>query len=125
MEDVLFHLDSAVMMPENPAGKSSTQGTNDDAPGSRGQEAQQKQSAVSGIKALALVLKEFDLDNDKRLVIAGHTDTSGKPEYNFELAEARALNVLYLLTIDRENWALNSARQASCGRHSADPDLLR
>ncbi len=111
MEDVLFHLDSAVMMPENPSGKGSQQGTTDDPPGSASAEAHEKQLAVGGLQALALVYKQFELDPDKRLVIAGHTDTSGKPGYNFELSEARALNVLYLLTVDRENWAQNSAKR--------------
>ena len=111
MEDVLFHLDSAVMMPDNPSGKSSTQGTPDDLPGSPGAQARKDQEAVSGLRALALVYKQFEFDPDKRLVVAGHTDTSGEPKYNFELSEARALNVLYLLTVEREAWAENSAKK--------------
>ena len=48
MEDVLFHLDSAVMMPERPKGKSSSDGTEDgDAP-------PEDKDKVSGLKALAL-----------------------------------------------------------------------
>ena len=54
MEDVLFHLNSAVMMPENPQGKSSTQGGGAD----------EEQLAVTGLKALALVYKQFEFDPD-------------------------------------------------------------
>ncbi len=111
MEDVLFHLDSAVMMPDNPAGKSSAQGLDDDQPGSAGATAHKEQTAVSGLQALALVYKQFEFDPEKRLVVAGHTDTSGAPKHNFELSEARALNVLFLLTVDRDGWAGNSAKQ--------------
>jgi hypothetical protein len=98
MEDVLFHHDSAVMMPENPKGKSSKDGT----PGSG---AADDQLAVAGIRALALVFKEIEFDPDKRLIVTGHTDTSGGFQLNFELSDLRAKNVLYLLTGDRTEWA--------------------
>ena len=100
MEDVLFHLNSAVMMPENPAGESSTQG------GGAGEE----QTKVSGIKALALVFKQFEFDPDVKMVVSGHTDTSGTAEFNFKLSKERALNILYLMykkdeEDSRKKWA--------------------
>ncbi|MCC6255172.1 MAG: hypothetical protein IT276_09665, partial [Ignavibacteriaceae bacterium] len=67
MEDVLFHLNSAVMMPENPQGESSNQGGG----------AEEEQIKVSGIKALALVFKQFEFDPEVKMVVSGHTDTSG------------------------------------------------
>jgi hypothetical protein len=87
MEDVLFHLNSAVMMPENPAGESSTQGGG----------ASEEQKKVSGLKALALVFKQFEFDPNMRMIITGHTDTSGTAEFNFKLSKERSENILYLL----------------------------
>ena len=111
MEDVLFHLDSAVMMPTAPAGKSSKQGEKDDGPDDLGSSFHKEQEAVSGIQALALVFKQFELNPDKQMLVAGHTDTSGEPKYNFKLSEDRAFNVLYLLTVDKPGWTTNCARR--------------
>jgi hypothetical protein len=94
-EDVLFHHDSAVMMPDDPAGASSTQGSGPS----------QSQSKISGVKALALVFKQFEFNPDQRIIVAGHTDTSGGAELNFTLSDQRAKNVLYLLTGQRDDWA--------------------
>jgi hypothetical protein len=106
-EDVLFHFDSAVMMPENPGGKSSRDGSEDDARDKDDQLIKKEQKITTGIKALALVFKELELDPDKRILIAAHTDTSGRDEYNFKLSGWRAENVFYLLTGDRDSWAQN------------------
>ncbi|MEW6051209.1 MAG: OmpA family protein [Candidatus Zixiibacteriota bacterium] len=95
MEDALFHHNSAVMMPENPEGKSSAEGGGAD----------QSQAKVSGVKALALVFKQFEFNPKQKIVLAGHTDTSGDAKYNFELSELRAQNVLYLLIGERTEWA--------------------
>lgn len=94
MEDVLFHLDSAVMMPERPKGTSSAQGAQ-----------QPSQDRISGIQALAVVFKQFEFDPRKRMLISGHTDTSGEPAMNFELSQQRANNVLHLLEGNRNPWA--------------------
>lgn len=112
MEDVLFHLNSAVMMPDNPQGKSSTQG------GGAGEE----QLAVTGLKALALVFKQFEFDPDKRIIISAHTDTSGTPEFNFKLSDERAKGILYLLTkkIDDDGYAKNEWMKICFGRHKVE-----
>ncbi len=102
MEDVLFHLDSAVMMPERPGGASSSQGVGDDASDAS---TQQQQDQVSGLAAIALGLKQFEFDPNKRLLIAGHADTSGQAKMNFELSALRAQNVEFLVEGDREKWA--------------------
>ena len=94
MEDVLFHLDSAVMMPAKPEGRSSSDGTTDDATDAS---TQQQQDQVSGLAALALCFKQFEFDPNKRLLIAGHTDTSGQAQMNFELSAQRAQNIQFLL----------------------------
>ncbi len=100
MEDVLFHLDSSVMMPERPSGKSSTDGASGPQTGIK-----ELQDRITGVKALALVFKQVEFDPDKRILVAGHTDTSGQAKYNFELSDLRAKNILYLLTGEREDWA--------------------
>ncbi len=102
MEDVLFHLDSAVMMPERPSGASSSEGVGDD---SSDAATQQQQDQVTGVRALALGLKQFEFNPNKRLLIAGHADTSGQAKMNFELSALRAQNVQYLIDGDREKWA--------------------
>jgi hypothetical protein len=104
-EDVLFHHNSAVMMPENPKGKSSQDGTKDDSSDTDDQIIKKDQEQVTGVKALALVFKELELDAEKRLLIAGHTDTSGEIPYNYTLSQLRAQNVYYLLTGERSKWA--------------------
>ncbi|MFH2036788.1 MAG: OmpA family protein, partial [Candidatus Zixiibacteriota bacterium] len=93
MEDVLFHHNSAIMMPESPIEEP------DDDKGT------EKQEKVTGVKALALIYKQYDFDPDKKLLIAGHSDTSGEDKYNFELSDLRAQNVLYILIARRGIWA--------------------
>ncbi len=108
MEDVLFHLDSAVMMPAKPEGRSSSDGVGDNDTDAG---TQQQQDQVSGLAALALCFKQFEFDPNKRLLIAGHTDTSGQAKMNFELSAQRAQNIQYLLEGDREQWAVISEKR--------------
>jgi hypothetical protein len=96
MEDVLFHLNSCVLMPENPKGKSSKDGE---------LQSDDESLDITGIKALALVFKQFEFDPDVKMIVTGHTDTSGTADFNFKLSDERAKNVLYLLTGLREEWA--------------------
>lgn len=100
MEDVLYHLNSAVMLPSAPAGKSSSQGASDE-------QLKAKQEKLSGIRALAVVFRQYEFDPRKKILIAAHTDTSGDVEPNFKLSDKRAKSVLYLLNGDRDNWAKN------------------
>nr|MBN2276483.1 hypothetical protein [candidate division Zixibacteria bacterium] len=96
MEDVLFHHNSAVIMPSSP----------EESP--KDQKGSDKQEKVTGLKSLALIFKLIDYEPDKRLLIAGHTDTSGKTDYNFGLSALRARNILYLFTggeYSRGQWA--------------------
>ncbi len=98
MEDVLFHLNSSVMMPENPKGKDANDGN---------MPANDESLDVTGIKALAISFKQFEFDPNKKLIITGHTDTSGTAKSNFELSDERAKNVLYLLNGEKYKWANN------------------
>src|SRR5512143_1083448 len=111
MEDVLFHHNSAVMMPGHPAGKSAADGSEDDATDTEDAAIKEGQQKTSGVAALALVFRQFEFDPEKRMIIAGHTDTSGSAQVNFELSDQRAQNVLYLLTDARSEWAELSAKR--------------
>ena len=82
MEDVLFHHNSAVMMPENPQGTSSQDGA-----GQTSASTKEDQEKITGIKALALVFKQFEFNPDQQIIVAGHTDTSGEAQSNFELTK--------------------------------------
>ncbi|MBD3258481.1 OmpA family protein, partial [candidate division GN15 bacterium] len=101
MEDVLFHHNSAVLMPERPEGESSEEDDTAQAPGDENEE----QDQVTGLRVLALVFREFEFDERKEMLIAGHTDTSGSAEYNFELSKMRADNVKHLLAGEVEEWS--------------------
>ncbi|MCB2229517.1 hypothetical protein KQH82_02295 [bacterium] len=94
MEDVLFHLNSAVLMPDRPAGKSSDDGAASTA----------EQSAVSGLRVLALVFRQFEFDPNLRMIVTGHTDTSGGTRPNFLLSRERSRSVLHLLDGDKSRW---------------------
>jgi outer membrane protein OmpA-like peptidoglycan-associated protein len=88
MEDAHFHFDSAVMLPVPP----SAEGDGDDA------------DAITGIAVLATCL-QFIADNpSSKLLVAGHTDTSGDAGYNLALSKLRADNVLHALVGNREEW---------------------
>jgi len=115
VEDVLFHLNSAVMMPARPSGDSSSDGTEDDATDTNDTIIQERQDQITGLEVLGVALRQFEFDPNKRLLIAGHTDTSGEAEMNFELSDLRAKNVLYLLDGDRAEWA-----RVSEGRHRVE-----
>ena len=107
MEDVLFHHNSAVLMPSGgPQGESAADGDEDDAADPEDAEIEARQSAVTGLQTIALVFREFEFIPNLWMVIAGHTDTSGTDQYNFGLSLLRAQNVLYLFENNkRTQWA--------------------
>ncbi len=106
MEDVLFNLNSCVLMPENPEGKGSSDGSF---------ESDDESLDITGVKALSVVFKQFEFDPDVRMIVTGHTDTSGEVKFNFDLSDERAKNVLYLLIGKREEWA-----ELSYNRHKIE-----
>lgn len=99
MEDVLFHSGSAVMMPDNPEGRSSRDGEG----------VEERQVRVCGVRALSLVFRHLQLHPEHKLLICGHTDRSGDIAYNFKLSGLRARGVYLLLVGKREEWAELSA----------------
>ena len=89
MEDVLFRHDSALFMPDP---------VEDTSGGAADQE---RISGLAVLKTAFLRLQEFP---SQSLLVAGHTDTSGGPAYNFTLSDLRAKAVVSMLEGDRSAW---------------------
>lgn len=87
MEDITFHTESAVVLPALQEGLEDEQ-----------------RAQLTGVAALAQVLAHAEHSRDA-ILIAGHTDTTGKADYNLELSEQRCKSALYLLKGDRDAWA--------------------
>jgi N-acetyl-anhydromuramyl-L-alanine amidase AmpD len=88
VEDVCFHFDSIVMQAK-PRRTVAADGGGD----------------LTGIAVIAAALRFGEQHPGKRLVVIGHTDTSGSRSYNQTLSEDRAKNVHAVLTGDRDGWA--------------------
>jgi hypothetical protein len=59
---------------------------------------------VAGVSNLAAVFEFENANPDHRLLLAGHSDTTGEDDFNFTLSDERARNVLALLLGERERW---------------------
>lgn len=105
MEDVCFGTDRCLLLPAIPE----TGGTDVEEP--RGQR--------DGLAVIAATLAFAQLHPTRSLLIAGHTDSVGSTDYNLELSQKRATNVLLYLQGDREGWA------AHCTEHYARADFKR
>jgi hypothetical protein len=90
MEDLNFHLDSAVMLPD---------------PACDEDPATDPQDRITGLAVLRACYKYAADNPDEQIVIAGHADASGNSaEYNFTLSGLRADNVRCALDGDRAGW---------------------
>lgn len=90
MEDINFHFDSPVLLPDPHC---------DDDPDAPAQD------RITGLSVLATVLTYADEHNREQLLIAGHADTKGGADYNVTLSQRRADNVLFALIGNKEAWA--------------------
>jgi hypothetical protein len=90
MEDLHFHLDSAVMMPDRDP---------TDAVDPR------SGSALTGLSVLRGCYLHAKDNPDKKVLCAGHADRSGPPDYNLALSRLRARNVRAMLLGDADEWA--------------------
>jgi outer membrane protein OmpA-like peptidoglycan-associated protein len=90
MEDVNFHFDSAVMLPDPNCG--------DD-------QSKPEQDRITGISVLATCLRHAQEHAREQLLITGHADTKGGADYNLTLSKQRADNVFFALIGDKEGWA--------------------
>lgn len=105
MEDVLFHLDSCVVMPSDPKGASSQDAVADPDITQSEKDRRELQNQLSGLQTIAVTHIVLEEHHTLGVLITGHTDTSGGLEMNFILSEQRCNNVLFLLEQRREDWA--------------------
>ena len=90
MEDLNFHHDSAVLLPDPSC--------DEDQPAD-------SQDRITGLGVLRACYAYAADNADERVVIAGHADASGNSaEYNFTLSQLRAEGVRCALTGDRAGW---------------------
>jgi hypothetical protein len=89
IEDVFFRHNSAVMMPD------STEDITDTAP---------KEDRITGLAVLKTVFIRLMEFPDQKIIIAGHTDTSGDANYNLTLSDLRAESILCILDGNKERW---------------------
>lgn len=89
-EDVHFHFDSAVLLADyNPeAPTANADGT----------------ERMTGIRVLATCYLHAQEAPSQKLLITGHTDTSGSQDYNLKLSEQRAEHMARALLADRDGW---------------------
>jgi len=87
-KDALFHHDSAALLPSQPAGPSSKDGS---VPSPATLQAEGLLSAIVDIHEF------LDENPNKKLIIVDNTDTTDKAGYNFNLSMLRASSVLHLL----------------------------
>ncbi len=99
LEDVCFHHGSAVLLPAGPEEEQADEG----------------QGAIAGLLALRTVLRYLERFGDKRLLIAGHTDSSGSDAFNAALSLDRARGVRAVLLGEREAWV-----ELSVARHEVE-----
>jgi hypothetical protein len=92
MEDANFHHDSAVLLPEK---ESKTPGS-------------PTQDKITGLGVLAACYRHAEEHPDQKMLITGHTDTTGDENYNLILSRKRADNVMFALLGDRGRWVGSS-----------------
>jgi hypothetical protein len=96
MEDLHFHLDSAVMLPErDPADAADPQSG----------------AALTGLSVVRACYAHAKANPAKKIVCAGHTDRSGPADYNKKLSDLRARNVRAVVMGDADEWASVSVQK--------------
>jgi OmpA family len=90
MEDAHFHHDSAVLLP--------------DYAGSLSEEDEESPDRAMGLAVLRAALAQAAENPKQKLLIAGHTDTTGQPDYNVDLSQQRADSVLHVLCGNKDDW---------------------
>jgi hypothetical protein len=90
VEDLHFHHDSAVFLPHYAWGEQDAKIPEPD--------------RITGLAVLRACLIHARDNPSHSILIAGHTDTTGKPSYNNKLSKMRADSVLYALQGDRNEW---------------------
>jgi hypothetical protein len=99
VEDVNFHHDSAVLLPDYGPFKSQDGTT-------------PEQDRITGLAVLYACFRHARANPDQSALVVGHTDRSGSTGYNQQLSELRADNVLFALQGNRESWVANVRRKS-------------
>lgn len=94
VDDVLFGTDSAVVMPCPLDGDGTPEIVAD----------QDTALSAQGLGLFYVVFRYAKQNPDARLLIAGHTDTSGRAAHNLSLSSARAATVYAILRGQRSLW---------------------
>ncbi|HEY0077395.1 MAG TPA: hypothetical protein VGB73_02035 [Pyrinomonadaceae bacterium] len=98
MEDVHFHHDSAVLLPDYEA-----KATAPDAP--------PHEDKITGLAVLRTCYQHAKAHPEQKILVAGHTDTSGSGDYNVPLSQMRADSVLFVLLGKRDEWVAVSKQK--------------
>lgn len=101
IEDLVFATGRAILLPDGGF----------DSPGDT--------AKLTGLDAVAAVLRHAAFHEDVTLAIFGHTDTVGSESNNLELSDCRATNALHVVTGDAEAWA------AHCDKNYEVADFQR
>jgi hypothetical protein len=102
MEDIHFHHNSAVVLPWR-YGENADSSADED--------------RLSGLSVIAAALRYSKANPGKKLLLAGHTDSSGQTDYNRKLSEVRAKTTQALLKGDKKGWG------GLCIQHQKVEDL--
>lgn len=102
MEDIHFHFDSAVVLPWR-------YGENT--------ELSPDEQRMSGLSVIAAALRYAKANSGRKLLLAGHTDSSGQADYNRKLSKTRAEATQALLKGDKDAWG------KACAEHQKVEDL--
>jgi len=97
VEDLHFHTDSAVMMPNYEAGTSHHESS--------------ERTPITGLAVLRACYLHAQENPSQLIIIAGHTDTRGRGEYNKRLSRLRAENILHALLGDRDGWVKTAQKK--------------
>jgi hypothetical protein len=102
MEDIHFHFDSAVVLPWR-------YGENT--------ELSPDEQRISGLSVIAAALRYAKANSGRKLLLAGHADSSGGADYNRKLSKTRAEATQALLKGDKDAWG------KACAEHQKVEDL--
>ncbi len=89
VEDEHFNHDSAVLLPDR---ASAEEGAKD------------AEAHITGLAVLAKAYDHAKRNPSQKMLVAGHTDTTGAADYNVTLSQMRADSVLAALTGDKDLW---------------------
>ena len=102
VEDIHFHHDSAVVLPWRYGENSETS---------------PDEQHMSGLSVIAAALRYAKANAGRKLLLAGHTDSSGETDYNRKLSKTRGEATQALLKGDRDVWG------KACVEHQKVEDL--